>query len=1144
MAPLLRAVLACALFMSVAAPPVFAQLDRGQVAGFVKDQSGGVIPGATVVATSTQTGLGRTVITDERGYYVFPSLPPGQYDLSVELQGFRKWVKSGITLDASANITADATLETGAISETVTVIAKSTPLQTDVAVRQTVEAKDIELLSFSGRNPIGVVGLKAGVMGGAFNSRTFNDLGNGTFNINGSRADENTISVDGAVAIRTRSSGAIIGIQNVDAVQEVQVLTANYMPEFGRASGGQIRFVTKSGSNRYTGSTSFFLRDDALQANTWARNRSTNPAENSGPAPFNYKQYGYAFGGPVPVNRLKDRFFFFGAQEFVDYFAVATNALTVPTEAMRRGDFSELLNPNNGFLTGVRPIMDPLTGQPFPGNVIPANRLSPNGLALLNTYPAPTPGFRQGTANVILSSENPQDQRKDTLRLDFRASNGHQLTYRYSGYSWVAVDPFRPNNMNGFPFARTDWDRPNATQVVQWTGVWRNNLVSELNYSYSLDEVFINVFTDPGLHQRSRTGINYPYIFPGKEIDDKLPTISIAGFGEIDGGPYPAFSRGPIHAFSNTNTLVKGSHTVKAGVVVEYSGEDDFDQINVSAIPGGTNNQNGRFEFLDNRPGGTGVGIANVALGLFSNYAEIGQRALTKWRALATDFFIQDSWKPTSKLTVEGGIRWAFWPPWYSTTNNIANFDPRFYNPSRAAVVNAATGRLTGGDRFNGIVLPGDGFEGEGSNLQVAADPRVQALFRDQPRGFSETHKNALEPRFGVAYSLNDKTVARVSAGVFHNRVTLNDSTLLGGNPPFQPMVTVANGIVDNPAGGTSAATDLPFGMTAQDPIFKHPTSYMWATGVQREVPLGFVVDVSYVGRRGLNLQRERNINQLRAGTIQANPSVNIAALRPYLGYGAIRLSENSGRSQFHSLQVSADRRYSNGFRLGVAYTLSKSEDDGSNKRDVLFNSYDDSNYWGPSIYDRRHVLGVSYIYDIPFWRSQDTVLKNLLGGWQISGASFFRTGTPFSVLRTNDIAGVGDGAFGQPYNLVGDPKASGSQRFSNGTDNNFWFNPAAFVAPAAGTFGNAPRNLLTNPGQQQWDIAVFKNFRVAGSRTVQFRAEIFNFPNHPNLGNAHTNTLAGSGSGYADPTNASFGRVTSKMDDRRDIQLSLRFLF
>lgn len=1134
-----RILMTSLVLVAIAALPAFGQGDRGQVAGFVKDQSGGVIPGATVTAVNSQTRLAWTSVTDARGYYVFPALPPGAYEIAVELQGFKKWIQTGMTLDAASSSTVDVTLETGALAETVTVMAEATPLQSDVAIRKTVEAKDIELMSFSGRNPIGVVSLKAGVMGGAFNSRGFDDLGNGGFNINGSRADENTISVDGAVAVRTRSSGAIIGIQNVDAVQEVQVLTANYMPEYGRASGGQIRFVTKSGSSRYSGSGSFFYRDDSLQANTWTRNRSPNPIENSGPQEFDYKQYAYAVGGPVPGSRFRDRFFFFGAQEYVDFFQIATNTATVPTEAMRRGDFSELLNPANGFFAGARVITNPLTGQPFPNNVIPQNMLSPNGLALLNAYPTPTAGFRQGTANLIQNSENPRKQRKDTIRLDYRVTDANQITYRYSASDWTAVDAFRGQ----FPFARTDWSRPNATQIVSWTSTLSNNLLNEFSYAYSLDEVFINVFTETGLHKRSRTSINYPYIFPGKEIDDKLPTISIQGFNEIDGGPYPAFSRGPIHTLSNTTTLVRGRHTLKAGVVVEYSGEDDFDQINVAAIPGGTNNQNGRFEFLDNRSGGTSVGVANVAMGLFSNYAEIGQRALTKWRALATDVFIQDSWKPTSRLTLEGGIRWAFWPPWYSTTNNIANFDPRFYDPARAAVINPATGRLVGGDRFNGIVLPGGGFEGDGNSLVVAQDPRLQALFRGEPRGFSETHYNAIEPRFGMAYSINDKTMARVSGGVFHNRVTLNDSTLLGGNPPFQPMVTVANGVVDNPV-GAGAATDLPFGINAQDVVFKHPTAYTWAASLGRELPFGLVLDVTYVGRRGRNLQREVNINQLPAGTIQANPGVNIAALRPYKGYGAIRRSENTGRSIYHSLQISADRRYSNGLKVGVAYTLGKSEDNGSNKRDVVFNTYDQEAYWGPSIYDRRHVLGVGYIYDLPFWRGQETLLRNLLGGWQVSGASFFRTGTPFSVLRTNDIAGVGDGAFGQPYNLAGDPKAGANQQFSSGSDNNFWFNPAAFVAPAAGTFGNAPRNFLHNPGQQQWDIAVFKNFAVGNARRLQFRAEIFNFPNHPNLGNAQTNTISGPGSGYADPTNANFGRVTTKTDDRRDIQLSLRFFF
>jgi hypothetical protein len=823
----------------------------------------------------------------------------------------------------------------------------------------------------------------------------------------------------------------------------------------------------------------------------------------------------------------------------VNFFTVSTAVITVPTEAMRRGDFSELLNANNGYVSGSRVINDPLTGQPFPNNVIPSNRLSANGLAFLNAYPLPTPGFRQGANNAVITSPNPQDQRKDNIRFDYRLNNSNQFTFRYSRYNWVAVDAFRGN----LPFARTDWERPNFTQTTTWTSTLSNTLINELTYTFSKDDVFINVFTEDGAHLRSTKGINYPYVFQEKEIFDKIPTVSITGFQEMDGGPYPSSSSGPIHTVANTTTWVKGRHTFKAGLQVEYSGEDDFDQINVSAIPGSTNNQNGRFEFLDNRAGGTGTAVANVAMGLFSNYAELGQRNFTKWRALATDVFVQDSWKPTSALTIEGGFRYVYWPPWYSTTNNISNFDPRFYNPAQAAIINPATGRLVGGARYNGIVLPGDGFEGDVGAL--SSNPAILALFRGEPRGFSETHPNVFEPRLGMSYALGDKTVIRTSGGIFHNRVTLNDSTLLGGNPPFQPQVTIANGSADNPAGGTASSADLPFGINGQDPVFKHPTSYILAAGIQREVPLGFVVDVTYVHRKGLYLQRERNINQLLPGTIQANPNVNIAALRPYTGYGAIRISENSGRSKYNSLQISADRRYTNGLKVGIAYTLGKSEDNGSDKRNVLWDTYNDTGFWGVSQFDRRHVLNFYYIYDLPFFRDQSQgLMANILGGWQISGATFFRTGTPFSVARTNDIAGVGDGGNGQPYNLVGDVNSGANKEFSNAVnDGNFWFNTAAFAAPAAGTFGNAPRNLLYNPGEQQWDLAIFKNFTLGGSRRLQIRGEAFNFINHPNWDNVQTGTLPGS-LGFADPTSANFGRVTNKRSSPRDIQLSLRYQF
>ena len=417
----------------------------------------------------------------------------------------------------------------------------------------------------------------------------------------------------------------------------------------------------------------------------------------------------------------------------------------------------------------------------------------------------------------------------------------------------------------------------------------------------------------------------------------------------------------------------------------------------------------------------------------------------------------------------------------------------------------------------------------------------MQALFRGEPRGFSKTHYNVFEPRLGVSYSLNPKTILRTSAGIFHNRVLLNDSTLLGGNAPLQPMAVVSAGSVDDPSGGGSGGADLPLGVQAQDVEFKHPTSYMWSTGVQREVPFGFIVDVTYVGRRGLYLPRERNINQLLPGTIASNPGVNIAALRPYKGYGTLRLSENAARSMYNSLQVSVDRRYSNGLKVGLAYTLGKSTDNGSDKRNVLWDPYDDTSYEGPSNFDRRHALSIYYIYDLPFWREPTNLLQNLLGGWQISGAAFMRTGTPFTITRTDDRAGTGDGSIGQPIDMNGDAFEGTNGKFSGGVtggvaaDDNFYFNAGAFsqVPVGANRFGNMPRNAVYGPGDQQWDLAIFKNVNLAGTHKVQIRVEMFNFINHPNLSGPNTDT-----------TNANFGRIITKSGDRRDIQLALRYVF
>jgi Carboxypeptidase regulatory-like domain len=1112
-----------------------AQFDRGQISGVVRDAVGGVVPGVTVTAVNTQTNISQTVVTDASGFYIFATLAPGLYDVSAELQGFKRAVRNGLRVDAAAAVSYDVTLEPGAITEQVTVVGGPALLTADTGVRKTIEAKDIETLMLNGRDPLALAMLKPGVVAGGFNDFSFDNFHRiEGFTINGARNDENLVTVDGGIALRTRSSGAMIGLVNADAIQEVQVLTANYLPEYGRASGAQIRFVTKSGGSEFRGTAYEYFRDESLDANSWSRNRSPDAEESGGPAPFSFNQYGFTFGGPLFVpnrfNTERDKLFFFWSEEWVRFRETATEIQTVPSERMRTGDFGELLDPNNQFFDGTRLILDPRTGRPFANNVIPSELLSPNGMAFLNAYPAPTPGFRQGSANWIGVSPAERDQRKDNIRIDYRLNASNQFSGRWSHYDYKALDAFR----EGFPFARTDWDRPNNTAVFNWTSTIRNNLLNEFTYGYSKDEVFINVFEEGGLYQRSRYGITYPYLFPGiKEIEDKIPTISIDNFGTIDGGPYPASSVGPIHTWSNNVTWTKGRHTLKGGVFVEYSGEDDFDQINVVGLPGDTNNQNGRFEFRDDRPAGTGLAIANAAMGLFTNYAEIGQRSLTKWRSLGLDLFAQDTWRPTDDLTIDYGVRWSLWPPWYAQLNNAAMFDPEFYDPTRAVAVDPQTGAVVPGtgDPYNGVVLPGDGWPDEArQELVVAQDPQFDRLFHGLPRGFSETHANVFEPRFGVSWAMNKQTIVKAGAGIFHTRLTLNDSTLLGGNPPVQVKVGVSNGSADNPGGGQG--NSFPLVMTAQDRVFKHPTAYELHAGVQRELPFGFVADVAYVFRRGVYLQRERNLNQLGPGTLQANPGVNANALRPYVGFASIRLSENAGRSLYNSLQVSVDRRYEGGLKVGAAYTFSQLKDNGDGRRDLLYNTYDDRLYYGLSGRDRPHVVQVYYIYDLPFLRDQQGWAGQVLGGWSVSGVVSYLSGTPFFVRIDEDIAGVGDSTQ-QPLDLVGDPDAT-NPGFSEGAGNDdvYWFNPNAFARPAQGTFGNQERNILRHPGSQNWDIALFKNFSLGGSRRIQFRAEAFNFINHPNLGEAES-----------DPNNANFGRVTGKTG-QRNVQLSLRFSF
>jgi len=1144
-----------ALVFALACLALFAQSDLGTITGFVKDPSGATIPNATVTVRNEATGAERKATTNEAGSFTVTNIPAGFYTVDVEAAGFKKFQSAHNKLDPSASLAVEVPLTVGAASETVEVTATAVALQTESAsVQKLITRQQIDALELNGRNPVGLASLVPGARGGNLAGLNF-AFGQGPSNFNGSRNPENLITYDGAPATRTRSNGTSLGSADVDSTSEVQILTASYGAEYGRTSGAQIRILTRSGSSQFHGALYEYFRNDKLNANTWTRNHTPDiPGllPNSSASPQRYNQFGYNIGGPAYIpgkfNSDKSKFFWYFGQEWVRYRFTDSSTWTVPTNLMRQGNFSELLSTPN-ILGKVVQIKDPNTGAPLAGNIIPKTLLSANGLGILKAYPAPDlTTFISGNNNYYITALHPQNQRKDTLAVDINLTEKQRLQFRRNNYAFFEYQP-----LDGTPTETPKFfNRPNQTNSLDHVWTISPTLVNEALATVSLDDVYIPVDTAHFL-DRTTVGINYPYIFPvGKLIPTRIPTANITGLNGLTGGPYPSHSSGPIYTVTDSLTWIKGSHTFKFGFYYERSGENDNDEINVSACPTCTNNQNGQFLFTDG-PNSTNA-IANVAMGLFDSYSELGQRAYTIFRGSSYEPFAQDTWKVNPRLTLTYGLRYTVIVPYKALWGNQIAFDPVLYDPTKAVTV-IPTGPNKGqiivgnGDRYNGMVIPGSSFPDSGKGrFPEATAGTFDYLHRGgtYPDYFSKIRWNQVQPRLGIAYQLNDKTVIRAGGGRFYTRLGVSDSVFLGGNPPFQPTANVSFGNVDNP-GGTSGNV-LPLTVTTQSRDFKNPEAYNWNFTVEREFYFKSLLSVAYVGRRGLHQQRESNINQPTIATVLANPGISIDALRPYKGYNSIRETDNVASSRYNSLQVAWNRRFSAGLLFGAAYTFSKSYDDGSNQRDILPNTYDAHPYWAASDFDVRHILIVNFLYELPLFRGQTNFAGKVLGGWQVSGIFQAQTGTPVQILRNQDYAGVGqDGnlpSTGQYFNFNGGDINYTHQMAHNGSaDPSYWIavplgpdgKPSQFTAPAVASFASNPaRNVVYNPGFNNWNLGLFKKFAINERAAFQFRAEAFNAFNHPNWSGIGT-----------DPTNlGTFGKVTGKSGDVRNLQLSLRFQF
>lgn len=1137
---------------------LWAQSDFGTISGYVKDPSGATVPKATVVVTN-QSGLRRQATTDASGFYSIPNLPPAYYTVTATAAGFQKYVSTQNKLDPSSRLAVNATLKVGSTTQTVQVTASVATLQTQsAAVQKLVTRQQIDSLELNGRNPVNLAQLAPGAQGGNLSGLNFN-FGQGPSHFNGSRNWNNLITVDGAVATRTRANGTSLGSADEDSVEEVQVLGSNYAAEYGRTAGGQIRIVTKSGTSQFHGAAYEYVRNTILNANTWQRNRDNEPT-----APDHYNDFGYNIGGPFYIpghfNTSKDKVFWYWGQEFTRNYYTDSSSMTVPTVKMRNGDFSELLDPNNIFYGHTVQLVDPKTGLPFAGNIIPApgtatagSAASSNGLALLKTYPLPNLLVPQGSDNWTAFAAHPQRQQKKTISVDVNVTPNQRLRYRGLYYSFWEYQPLD----GGSGETPKYFDRPNFTNSLDYTWVLNPTMVNEMLFAVSHDRVLIPV-DRAHFFDRTSVGLNFPYIFPisQKEIPTRISTINMSGFSGLSGGPYPSHSAGPIVDLSDNFSWVKGNHTMKFGVLWEWDGENNNDEINVSACNTCTNTQNGQFLFSNNgggfvRPGYTvassGAAVANAALGLFDSYSEIGQRAYTIFRGNMYEAFAQDAWSVTSKLHIDYGVRYTLIYPYHADWGNMIVFDPSYYNPANAVTVDPATGLITGSPTipqlYNGMVIPGNRFpSGAYGRVPAASSGLYNSLFHGLPNYYGNVQTNTAQPRLGIAYRFNDKTVVRLGIGRFITRLGDSDSIFLGGNPPFQPNASTSFGVVDNPGG--TGINPVPLVVTTVARDTKSPEAWTWNFTVEREMPWHSLLSVAYVGSHGVHLQRQADINQPTLATVLANPGVNINSLRPYKGYGSIRMSDGVATSQYKSLQISWSRHFSQGLLFGLSYTLAKSMDNGSNVRDVVPDTYNTSMMWGPSEFDARNNVIANFAYKLPFFSNQRGLAGQALGGWEVSSLLQFQSGTPCGVAGPSDYAGVGldsnfgCGVNGQYWVVSGDPKIIG--KFGSGK----WFattnsdGSAIFTQPAAGTFNTQRvRDIIHQPGFNNWNFGLFKSFPIRESMGLQFRAEAFNVLNHPNWGGS-----SGGGVNF-NPTSSTFGEVTSKGSER-NIQLSLRFYF